>query len=69
MKKDKQVWIWWTSRSGCECCILMNKLSKEFLYKFFPDGEVDLVMKDGNGNIKDECKLNDLYNEKPITEK
>ena len=55
MKKDRSVYIHFGKES-----ILMTHDSKAFLYAKFPDGNVNLVLKDSHGTQK--LKLKDLYN-------
>ena len=57
MKEDKDVWIYFNDE-----VILMTHDSKAFLYAKFPDGNVNLILKDSSGNTLDKLKLKDLYN-------
>lgn len=55
MKKDRSVWIYFDDE-----VIQMTHDSKAFLYAKFPDGNVNLILKDSHGTQR--LKLKDLYN-------
>jgi len=63
--KSKKVWIQWKASNSYGTVYyktLMTPESDKLLYDLFPDGNVNLVLKDSHGTQR--LKLKDLYNKK-----